>query len=214
MKPAAAPPRRTAPRARGLNRGAVFRLCRAVPGYLSALAFLALIFFAGTGLLLNHPDWLQVRVPAPRDSHARLEPEALTAALRAPEPDRALAAAAGRRTPLLGAYKDASVDGQAHLIRLEGARGSTDLTVDARTGAVDAVVQRATAVNVVEELHRGRAAGSAWRWVIDVSAVVILLLSVVGYVLFFSLRFRLRTSLLLTAASLLALLAVFVFATP
>ncbi|MBE7218847.1 MAG: PepSY-associated TM helix domain-containing protein, partial [Caulobacteraceae bacterium] len=129
-------------------------------------------------------------------------------------PDRALAAAAGRGLKLLGAYKDGSVDGDQHLIRLEGARGATDLTVDSRTGAVDAAIQPASAVNVIEELHRGRAAGPAWRWVIDVSAVVILLLSLVGYVLFFSLRFRLRTSLLLTGASLLAMAAIYVLAVP
>lgn len=198
----------------GFSKGAFYRACRMVHGYLSAFAFLALIFFAATGLLLDHPDWLQGRAPRERVATARLAPVELAQALRAPDPDRALAAAAARRLPLLGAYKDGSTDDGQALVRLEGARGTTDLTIDTATGAVRAAVQPATLANIVGELHRGRAAGGAWRWVIDLSAVVILLLSLVGYVLFFSLRFRLRTSLALTAASLLAMGLVYALAVP
>lgn len=196
------------------DRGAFYRACRLVHAYLSAFAFLALIFFAATGLLLDHPDWLQGRKPAERTAVVRLSPAELAAARAAREPGRLLAAAVARRTPLLGAYKDAQLEDGAALIRLEGARGASDLDVDTATGAARVVVQPATAADIVEELHRGRAAGPAWRWVIDVSAVLILALSLVGYVLFFSLRFRLRTSLVLTAASLAALGAVYLLAVP
>ena len=96
------------------SRGAFYRACRMVHGYLSAFAFLALIFFAGTGLLLDHPDWLQGRAPRERVAVARLAPAELAQARRAADPDRALAAAAVRRLPLLGAYKYGSdEDGQA-----------------------------------------------------------------------------------------------------
>jgi len=44
--------------------------------------------------------------------------------------------------------------------------------------------------------------------VIDLSAWIVLGLSLIGYVLFFSLRFRLKTSLILTAVSLAALTAI------
>ena len=199
---------------RAIDRGAVYRTCRMLHAYISAAAFLLLIFFAATGLLLDHPDWLQGKAPAERIRSARLEPGELAAALHAPDSSRALAAAATRHVRLLGAYKDGSTDGGEALIRLEGAKGTTDLDIDTATGAVHATLQPATAANIVEELHRGRAAGPAWRLVIDVSAVVILVLSLVGYVLFFSLRFRLRTSLILTAASLGGLVLTYIVAVP
>ena len=199
---------------RGFDRGAFYRACRMVHAYLSAFAFLALIFFSATGLLLDHPAWLQGRTPPESTRTAQLSPAELAAAKRAPDADRALAAAVGARVRMLGAYKDGSDDEGQAILRLEGAKGSTDLTVDLATGAARAVMQPATAANIVEELHRGRAAGAAWRRVIDVSAVLILALSLVGYMLFFSLRFRLRTSLVLTGVSLAAMAAIYVFAVP
>ena len=54
-------------------------------------------------------------------------------------------------------------------------------------------------------LHRGELAGAAWRLFIDAMGVVLILMSLVGYVLFLSLRFRLRTALSLTALSLVAM---------
>ena len=201
-------------RRRAPGRGELNRLARLVHGYLSAFAFLALIFFAGTGLLLDHPDWLQGRPPAERDATVRLGPAELAAARAAPEPGRAYAAAVRRRTPLLGAYKSAEVEPGSALVHLEGARGVSDIDLDTASGVAHVTLAPATVTTVLGELHRGRKSGDAWRWVIDLSAVCILLLSLVGYVLFFFLRFRLRTSLALTAASLLAMLAVFLFLTP
>lgn len=205
--------KRTSARA-GFDRGAFYRLCRMLHAYLSAFAFLALIFFAATGLLLNHPDWWQGAKPRERELTTRLPAAELSQALAAREPPRALAAAARRRLRLLGAFKDGSVEDGDAVLRLEGAKGTTDLDVDTRSGAVHATVQPATAANIIEELHRGRASGAAWRWVIDVSAVLVLALSLIGYVLFFSLRFRLRTSLVLTAISLGALLLIYLVAVP
>ena len=210
MSRAEAGPRRGA----GFDRGAFYRLARMLHAYLSALAFLALIFFAATGLLLDHPDWLQGPRPAERETTVRLAPAELAAARAAPDPNRALAAAVGRRTPLLGAYRSAEAEAGAALIHLEGVRGVSDIDLDPATGEAHVTVAPATAVTVIGELHRGRRSGAAWRWVIDLSAALILALSLIGYVLFFSLRFRLRTSLVLTAASLAGLAAVFLLLTP
>ena len=144
----------------------------------------------------------------------RLTPGELAAAHITPEPGRAMAAAVGRRTPLLGVYKSAETESGAALIHLEGVRGTSDIDLDTTTGEAHVTVAPATAVSIVGELHRGRKSGAAWRWVLDLSAVLILALSLIGYVLFFSLRFRLRTSLVLTAASLLAMSAVYLLLAP
>jgi hypothetical protein len=194
------------------NRGAFYRLCRMLHAYLSAFAFLALIFFAFTGLLLDHPDWLQGKAHD-RDLKIVLPPAVLAAAQRAHDPSAALALEVGRRVHLIGAYKSGDVeDGQANL-RLEGTKGSSTVLVDLKTGEADVTVERATAVSVIEDLHRGKNAGPAWRLVIDLSAILILCLSMIGYVLFFSLRFRLRTSLILTAVSLSAMAVIYLLFT-
>lgn len=196
-----------------LDRGGFFRLCRMLHAYLSAFAFLALIFFSLTGLLLDHPDWLQGR-PQDKDLKLTVTAPALHAAMRAHDPPAALGAAVARLTPLVGAYKSGDIDdGQANL-RFEGAKGSSTVLLDVGTGQADVTVERASAVSLIEDLHRGKNAGPVWRLVIDLSAIVIMALSAIGYVLFFSLRFRLRTSLALTAASLALMGAVVWLFTP
>lgn len=204
------------PKARPASwKGEFYRQSRAWHGYLSAFAFLALIFFAGTGLLLNHPEWSASRGDRPSQDRTFTLPRAdLDRARDAADPARALAAVVGRRIHLLGAFQSGeAVDGQV-LVRLEGPRGASDITVDMATGAVEASLQPARLVDTLNDLHRGKNAGKAWRSVIDLSAIVILALSVIGYLLFFSLRFRLRTSLLLTAVSLVALLGIALGLTP
>jgi hypothetical protein len=199
---------RTRPRPAS-RRGELYRQSRAWHGYLSAFAFLALIFFAGTGLLLNHPEWTPAKGErAAQERRLTLSAAELAQARAAGDPARALAAALAKRTRLLGAYQSGEVIDDQAMLRLEGPRGATDVTVDLRTGAAEVSVQRARLVDTLNDLHRGKNAGKAWRLVIDLSAAVVLALSIVGYVLFFSLRFRLRTALLLTAASLAVLVGV------
>jgi hypothetical protein len=191
-----------------LDKGAFFRLSRMLHGYLSAFAFLALMFFSATGVLLNHPEWFEGYQPAERQLSFVLTPAELSAAKAQKVPGPALAAAAARHAPLYGAYASADIDGRQALVRLEGPKGSTDLTVDMATGKVEGRAAKASLMAIVQDLHRGKNSGVAWRWVIDLSAWIVLVMSLIGYVLFFSLRFRLKTSLILTAASLLILVGI------
>jgi hypothetical protein len=205
-----APVRKEASRrkAAGMDRGAFFRLCRMLHAYLSAFAFMALIFFSATGILLNHPEWFENYQPVDKTVAFSLSPAELATAKASKDQGRALAALAGTKASLAGAYASADMDGARALVRLEGPKGTTDLTVDLKTGAVQGKVGRANLLAIVQDLHRGKNSGASWRFVIDASAYVVLALSLIGYVLFFSLRFRLRTSLVLTGVSLLALIAI------
>jgi hypothetical protein len=192
----------------GLRMGEVYRVCRMLHAYLSAFAFLALLFFAFTGLTLNHPTWLAQR-PGEQVRHVAIPKAEVDAAMRTSDPGRALGAAVARLTPLKGRYASGEVlDGEA-LLRFEGPAGSSDAAVQVATGETEVGVRPAGLVATLNDLHKGKAAGGAWRWVIDISAVVVILLSLIGYVLFFSLRFRLRTSLILTGLSLAALLGLY-----
>lgn len=199
----------------GSFKGELYRQSRAWHGWLSAFAFLALMFFAATGLLLNHPEWFKPRVDdRPTEWTVTLSRAELAKAQGAADPAKALAEAVGRQRDLRGAYQSGEViDGEA-LIRLEGVTGASDLIVDLQTGQAEATISRADLVTTMNELHRGKNAGAVWKAAIDVSAIVILALSLIGYVLFFSLRFRLRTSLILTGASLAVLAGVFFLFVP
>ena len=193
----------------------IYRQSRTWHGYLSAFAFLTLIFFAVTGLLLNHPEWIEAKTEQPSaDRTVQLAPADVAAARKASDPSRALTELVRKQQSLIGAYQSGEVIDTEAMIRLEGPKGSSDIVVDLSTGEAEVTVKQARLIDTLNELHRGKNAGGAWKAIIDVSAILILALSIIGYVLFFSLRFRLRTSLILTAASLAAMVGVVVLFTP
>ena len=193
-------------------KGAFYRLARDWHGYLSALAFLALIFFAGTGVLLNHPGLLQGEPPAPVETAFTLSAEEIAAVRAAAEPGRELARIATAHGELAGAYRAGDLAGDDLYVNLQGVRGRSDVTGNLATGEVTVHVERADAVGVANELHRGEHAGDAWRFLIDAIAAVLIFMSIIGLVLFFSLRFRLKTALVLMAGSAIIMAGLFVFA--
>lgn len=196
-----------------MSKGDLYRWSREWHGYLSAFAFLALIFFAGTGILLNHPGMLQGEAPAPVEASFTLNADELAAVKAAQEPGLVLAGIAGKRAELAGTYRSGEVAGDDVFVNLQGVRGRSDVTGNLASGAVTVHVEREDAVGVANGLHRGEHAGDAWRFFIDAIAVVLLAMSVLGLILFFSLRFRLRTMLALLGTSAILMAGLFVFAT-
>jgi len=193
---------------------AFYTQCRHWHGYLSAFAFLALIFFSASGIVLNHPDWLGEDTGTPQTVAATLPADAVAAARQAKAAGPALAALAAAHMPIVGAYSSADIDSGQAFLRFEGVKGASDVTIDLRSAEATARVHRADMLTVMDDLHRGKNVGKVWQWVIDLSGAVFLLLSLVGYVLFFTLRFRLRVALTLTALSLGTLALIFVLFVP
>ena len=177
-------------------------------GYLSALAFLALMFFSFTGIVLNHPDWLPQEPDGLRVS-AMLPLPALQAAQKSADPGAALGLLAAEHLPLRGAYSSGDIDGGEAFLRFAGVRGSSDLIIELSTGAVRGEVRQPDALTMLNDLHRGKSAGAAWRWIIDITGMLLLVLSLLGYILFFTLRFRLKVALALTAVSVAGMVGAF-----
>jgi uncharacterized protein len=191
-----------------------YRQCRLWHGYLSAFAFLSLMFFSLTGLLLNHPEWLKQEEAQPQETRVTVSHDAIAAAMNLDDKPRALAALLSAQKAVGGVYASGELeDGEAYL-RFEGVSGNASAVLDIKTGATEITTRKADAVTIINDLHRGKNAGAAWKWLIDISAVIFLVLSLVGYILFFSLRHRLVQTMALTVISLGALVGIFVLFVP
>jgi hypothetical protein len=193
---------------------AFYTQCRLWHGYLSAFSFLALIFFSATGILLNHPTWLEGEEQEPVAYSASISGAEIAAARRSADVGAALGLLAAGKISLLGSYASADISSSEAFLRYEGVKGASDVVLDLRSGLATAKVRKANAITVIDDLHRGKNVGRTWQALIDISAILILALSLVGYVLFFMLRFRLRVSLALTAASLAVMAGIFVIFVP
>ena len=103
---------------------------------------------------------------------------------------------------VVGRYQSSEVMDNEVMIRLESPAGATDIWVMADTGETEITQKPASTVSMLNDLHRGKNSGLAWSWLIDISAIIVIALSLVGYILFLSIKTRLVTHLVLTAASL------------
>jgi len=186
-----------------------YRQCRLWHGYLSAFAFIALLFFAVTGIFLNHPEWFKAKTPTLNESSLTLTPAQLQVVRDAERPAEALHKIVAEHAALYGEYKNGEVAAGQVFVRLQGARGSSDIRATLDDGSVAITTERATTIALLNALHRGELTGATWRAVIDIAAGVLIVLSLVGYLIFLSMNSRLKTALLITGASVLATLALF-----
>ena len=100
------------------------------------------------------------------------------------------------------------------MLRYGSAKGSTTVFADLILHEVSVETKRANMSSVIRELHRGKDTVQSWRFMIDIVAVLTLLLSLIGFFLFFTIKFRLKKSLLLCGGSLALFLALYIWAIP
>jgi hypothetical protein len=195
-----------------LDRARVLRWMRDWHGYLSALAFIALMLFSATGVFLNHPEWFE-RASARRETVSLILPSEALRALRASaDPVAEAKESLKSRVPVRGAFASGEVVDNEVLLRFESPRGATDAAIDLVSGRAEVTIQHAHPITLINELHRGKSAGVAWRMVIDVVACLTLATSLLGFALFLIMRTRITIALSLTVLGFLALaLAHFIF---
>jgi hypothetical protein len=185
-------------------------LARWLHTYLSMLSFALLLFFAVTGLTLNHAEWF--------DSHER--PAVFHGTLNKAWVNTADPGAVAKEELLnyfrqthrtRGALSDVHVDGQQCELLFKGPGYEADATIDRDTGNYDLTVSPFSLVAVLNDLHKGRDTGEKWSAVIDFSAVLMTLVSLTGLTLIFFLNKRRSAGLLLVAVGALLCWLVYSF---
>lgn len=184
-----------------------YRLCRVWHGYLSAAAFVWLLFFSITGILLNHPTWLRQDKPVIVSAKFHLQPDELASVTAKAEPGPALVQVLRGKLGLKGQIDSSGVAGQLLFVRMRGASGSSELQLDLQSGQGSAAIESFPAATLFKELHRGENAGPVWRAMIDITGFALVATSMLGLMIYLSMRFRLRTALLVVAGGLAAMVA-------
>jgi uncharacterized protein len=183
-------------------------LARWLHTYLAMLSFAILLFFAVTGLTLNHAEWFDTHQRA-AVFHGALNKNWVNT----PDPGAIAKDEVVnyfRRTyRTRGALPDVHVDGDQCEVVFKGPGYEADATIDRETGKYDLTVSPFSLVAVLNDLHKGRDTGKKWSAVIDFSAVLMTLVSSTGLALIFFLNKRRLSGLVLVAVG--ALLCCFVY---
>ncbi len=162
--------------------------------YLSMVSFTALMFFAITGITLNHPTWLGADQQTLREARGELDPNWLQG-----EPDKlAIAEALRSEQKLRGRVQQFEVSDVDCMLVFKGPGYAADIMIQRETGQYQLTETSTGWVSIMNDLHKGRDAGFGWSVIIDVSAIMMILVSLSGFALLLYLKLR-RTAGLLTA---------------
>ncbi|XJJ59633.1 PepSY-associated TM helix domain-containing protein [Novosphingobium sp. BL-8H] len=148
----------------------------------AAISLAAMLFFAVTGITLNHAASISAN-PVVRDTSGQLSP-ALLATLTAKSDDAPLpapiAAAVRGAVGLDASGKPGEWSDSEVYVALPRPGGDAWVSIDRASGKITSEVTDRGWISYLNDLHKGRNSGSAWFWFIDVFAAACILFTVTG----------------------------------
>lgn len=169
-------------------------------------SFAVVFFFAVTGLTLNHPQWFakQVRTTTTKGSiEASWTHTANDGDVRKLEIVELLRSRHG----IQAALAEFRLDDRECDLSFKGPGYSADVFIERTTGAYELTESRMGWGAILNDLHKGRDTGSRWRGFIDVSAVLLVFVSLSGLILiWFVHKHRAAGALFLLAGGVLSYL--------
>jgi len=166
--------------------------------YLSMVSFAILLFFAVTGLTLNHAEQFGAR-PRVTQAKGKIELNWIKvedSAVNKLQIAEYLRHAHGVR----GALSDFRLDESEATISFKGPGYAADAFINRETGEYELTETRSGLIAILNDLHKGRDTGGAWSRVIDASAILISLVSLSGLILIFFIKRRRLSGLALAVA--------------
>ncbi len=141
------------------------------------------LFFAVTGLTLNHTEWF---AGAERTTEAAGALDVAWTKSGSADVARLEVVEFLRRTHgLTGTVTDFRVDDAQVSVALKGPGYSADAFIDRQTGKYELTETRLGVVAIANDLHKGRDSGGVWKATIDVSAALLVFISLSGLVLLY-----------------------------
>jgi uncharacterized protein len=176
------------------------KLMRWLHIYLSMFSLAVVLFFSVTGITLNHPGWFFSGAESSREVEGDINPQWLHLAEIAPseaQPDQArqvdkLEIVEQLRDvhSIRGALADFRVDESECVVAFKGPGYAADAFIDRESGHYRLTETYHGFIAVINDLHKGRDTGPVWSVLIDVSAVLMTVISLTGLVLLFYLKLR------------------------
>lgn len=176
--------------------------------YLSMLSFGVVLFFAATGLTVNHPDWFASAVKT-RQSRGPVERELLQPPFELRPEMNGLVETLRKREHLHGTVSEIRVEDSEISFSYRAPGYSADAVIDRKTGTYELTEVRNGFVGIVNDLHKGRDAGKVWGWLIDASAILLCLVSLTGLLILWFIYKRRTSGLLIGAVGLVLLLFIY-----
>lgn len=161
----------------------VARLSRWLHIYLSMVSFAIVLFFSFTGLTLNHPSWLAGDKQIEEKYKGKLNVKWVN------QPDTNKIAKLEiveflrSQHKIKGAVSEFRIDDYDVTVTFKGPAYSCDTFIDRESGSYEVTEIKMGVIALWNDLHKGRDSGKGWSWVIDVSAIFLIIVSLTGLIL-------------------------------
>ena len=177
--------------------------------YLSMISFAIVFFFAVTGLTLNHAEKFGGQ------PHSVVEKGKLdTAWTNTPDTNKIakleIVEYLRKTNGIKAAVSDFRIDDSQLEISFKGPGYAADAFVDRNTGAYEVNKTSAGFIGLINDLHKGRDTGAGWSVFIDVSAILLILVSLTGILLLLFIKRKRATGLIVAALGLLLFYLVYI----
>lgn len=161
---------------------------RLIHVYTSMVALLLVLFFGITGITLNHPTWSIGDSSKYTTTNGSLPMSPMT---NGAVDYLSVSEYARNELGVRGQVEGFDSTGSSASIRYRQPGYSADITFSTTTGEYELVTdQQGMFWGVMNDLHKGRHAGTSWKWLIDVSGFLLVVISLSGIVMQLFLRKR------------------------
>ncbi len=157
--------------------------------YISMFCLLAILFFSLTGITLNHPEWkfnsmetqTEVKGTFPDTWKKGNEIDWLQTVefLRT-------------KYSIRGPVQEHQAEGDEGTVSFKGPGYTADCFFEVDTGRYEMTIIKQGIAGVMNDFHRGANSGRAWAWLIDLSGILLTIVSLTGFGLLIYLK-KVRT---------------------
>lgn len=151
--------------------------------YLSMVSFAIVLFFSVTGLTLNHPSWFggDKQIVIKKEGKLNMEWVNQTDTLKIAKLE--IVEFLRKSYQIKGELSQFRIDEYELSLSFKGPAYSADVFIDREKGTYELSEIKMGVMAVMNDLHKGRDSGPVWLWVIDVSAIFLIVISLSGLIL-------------------------------
>jgi uncharacterized protein len=195
--------------------------------YVSMFGLAAVLFFSVTGITLNHPGWFTGNAEVQVQAEGQIDLKWLNSGAAAADADKEKASDPSAQVAKLeivehlrkthgvrGALADFRVDDRECMVSFKGAAYAADAFIDRESGHYNLTQTSHGFIAVINDLHKGRDTGPIWSAVIDISAVVLTVISLTGLTLIFYLKLRRKPGLVVSLIGAAVIVAICLYWVP
>ncbi len=181
--------------------------------YLSMGSFFIIFFFSLTGITLNHTEWFENQQKT-TTAKGQLDVKWVNMPDTTKIAKLEIVELLRNKHRITGAISEFVTDDYQCTISFNGPGYTADAFVNREDGSYALTETHTGLFGIMNDLHKGRDSGKAWKWVIDISAVLMILVSLTGLLMLFFLKKKRMAGILVAIAGTILVLIIYMIWVP